>query len=91
MNNLPKIRIEEIMGQRKTKLLSDQYQLFIIIISGKSEPVVYLIEILCKENSGMNNVPTIRIEDILGQGKTKLLSDRQPVVYCIKNYKKKNI
>lgn len=38
----------------------------------------------------MNNVPTIRIEDILGQGKTKLLSDR-PVVYFIKNYKKKNI
>ena len=37
----------------------------------------------------MNNVPTIRIEDILGQGKTKLLSDRQPVVYFIKNYKKK--
>ena len=39
----------------------------------------------------MNNVPTVRTEDILGQGKTKLLSDRQPVVYCIKNYKKKNI
>ena len=39
----------------------------------------------------MNYVPTIRIEDILGQGKTKLLSDRQPVVYFIKNYNKKNI
>ena len=50
MNNLPKIRIEEIMGQRKTKLLSDQYQLFIIIISGKSEPVVYFINNYKKKN-----------------------------------------
>ena len=44
------------MGQRKTKLLSDQYQLFIIIISGKSEPVVYFINNYKKKNMFKKNV-----------------------------------
>ena len=56
MNNVPKIRIEKIMGQRKTKLLSDQYQLFIIIISGKSEHVVYFINNYKKKNMFKKNV-----------------------------------